>query len=91
LVIKINSNDIYVNQKKVESVSNINNASVIEINNNKKIQFYFKKSRCRKIAHYFPLFRKKFKKTKYVLDITFIKEKTEDVNKLLNHILQQKN
>lgn len=87
LIIKINKNDIYVNQKKVESVSNINNTSVIEINNNKQIHLYYKKSRSREIANYFPIFKKKFKKTKYVLDFTFIKENPEDVNKLLNDIL----
>lgn len=89
MVIKIISNEIYVNQKKVESVSNINNTSFIDINNNKQIHLYYKKSRSREIANYFPIFKNKFKKTKYVIDFTFIKENPEDVNKLLNDILQQ--
>ncbi|RAR49592.1 hypothetical protein [Flavobacterium lacus] len=89
LIIKNESNYIYINQKKIESLANITEARTVNANNNKKIYFFYKVPRDRKIAKYIPsLLKKWFQKNEYIYDITFIKEKPAEVDKLLNKLLK---
>lgn len=89
LIIKNESNCIYINEKKIESLTNITQARTVDANNNKKIYFFYKVPRNRKIAKYIPsLFKKWFQKNEYIYDITFVKEKPAEVDKLLNKLLK---
>lgn len=89
LFIKNESNCIYINEKKIESLANIKEVRIVDANNNKKIYFFLKVPRDRKIAKYIPsLFKKWFRKNEYIYDITFVKEKPAEVDKLLNKLLK---
>lgn len=89
LIIKKELNYIYINEKKIENLNNITHARTVDANNNKKIYFFYKVSRDRKTAKYIPsLFKKWFQKNEFIYDITFVKEKPEEVDKLLNKLLK---
>lgn len=88
LIIKIESNYLYVNKKRIESLLNIKDLKIVEANNNKFIYFNYYESRNRKIAKYFPTtIMKWFKIKQYILNLTFIKgEPNEVCNQLMKII-----
>jgi len=90
LIIKKELNYIYINGKKIETLANITQARTVDANNNKKIYFFYKQPRDRKIVKFIPsLFKKWFQKNEYIYDVTFIKEKPEEVDKLLNKLFKK--
>ena len=88
LIIKNESNCLYVNQKRIENLLNIKDLRIVKANNNTFIYFYFNESKNRKIAKYFPaLIMKWFQKNKYILNITFIKNKPNEIYKLSKQVI----
>lgn len=80
LVIRNEFNILFINNEKIVNISNIKNVDFIKVNKSAFIYIYFKDPQNRKIEKYLPLVFKKYsKKSKYFLNLTFLKDNPNEV------------